>query len=264
MTALAIAGVGICAPGLPDWTHAAPVLRGTAAFRPEPIGRLAPESLPPIERRRANESSRLAMVAAFQAVEGLSPAALQQLPTVFSSADGDTAVLASLLAGLSSPPIMLSPTLFHNSVFNAPAAYWSLGCTARAASTTVCAGAASFAVGLCEARSQVLATAAPVLYVAYDMPFPAALQAFGGASEPFACAFLLQPLGDAAPEFGTIDELAPVAATPVADVAPLDGHFVDNAAAAGLTLLAAVARQRGEALCLPYLDRTSLRVTYAR
>ena len=143
--------------------------------------------------------SRLAIVAALQAVEHVSIAGRERLSTVFSSADGDTEVLAHLLAKLATSDIMLSPTLFHNSVFNAPAGYWSLGCKSQAASTTVCAGRASFAVGLCEASAQVLATGEAVLYIAYDMAFPEALKRLGRTTMAFACALLLEPTSDGAP-----------------------------------------------------------------
>ncbi len=78
------------------------------------------------------------------------------MATVFSSSDGDGEVLASMLAALAQPQVVLSPTLFHNSVFNAPAGYWSIGVGALATSITVSAGAASFVAGLKEAHSQVL------------------------------------------------------------------------------------------------------------
>jgi hypothetical protein len=265
MTALAIAGVGVCGAGLPDWTQATQVLRGATPFRAEAVSKLAPGCLPAIERRRVNETSCLAIAAALQAVEHQSAMAQRQLPTVFSSADGDTDVLAHVLAALTKPEVMLSPTLFHNSVFNAPAGYWSLGCAAQAASTTLCAGAASFAVGLCEARAQVLATDAPVLYVAYDMPFPESLRAFGGSLQPFACALLLKPGGAGMPECcGSIDDWQRIDGADAGELAsPLfAAEFGNNAAAAGLPLLAAVAGRTHASIRLPYLDETWLRLAY--
>jgi 3-oxoacyl-(acyl-carrier-protein) synthase len=187
---LAITGVGVCGAS-PHRLRAKPVL--DRLLRPSWSSGQVRSRLPPIERRRVNETSRLAIVAALQAVEHVSIAGRERLSTVFSSADGDTEVLTHLLAKLATRDIMLSPTLFHNSVFNAPAGYWSLGCKAQAASTTVCAGRASFAVGLCEASSQVLASEEAVLYIAYDMAFPEALKRLGRTTMAFACALLLEP-----------------------------------------------------------------------
>lgn len=266
MKPLAITGVGVCGAGLHDWLQAKPVLDGTAPFGGRALDKCDLACLPPIERRRANETSRLAIVAALQAVEHVSVAGRERLTTVFSSADGDTDVLAHLLAKLSTSDIMLSPTLFHNSVFNAPAGYWSLGCKAQAASTTVCAGRASFAVGLCEAGAQVLATDEAVLYVAYDMAFPEALRSLGRTTMAFACALLLEPVNDGSPgRFGMIGGWQREVGAPQAGAGPqgLADGFAGNAAAAALPLLAAMATRSGTQIRLPYLDDERLRLRYS-
>jgi len=266
MKPLAITGVGVCGAGLHDWTQAKPVLDGTARFEARAVDKFGLACLPPIERRRANESSRLAMVAALQAIEHVSIAERERLSTVFSSADGDTEVLAHLLAKLATSDIMLSPTLFHNSVFNAPAGYWSLGCKAQAASTTVCAGRASFAVGLCEVNSQVLASGEAVLYIAYDMAFPEALKRLGRTTMAFACALLLEPTSDGAPgRFGMIEgwQREVGARETDAGLQALAEGFAGNAAAAALPLLTAIATQAGTEIRLPYLDDSRLHLRYS-
>ena len=266
MKPLAITGVGVCGAGLHDWMQATPVLDGTAPFEARAVDKFDLACLPPIERRRANETSRLAIVAALQAVEHVSIARRERLSTVFSSADGDTEVLAHLLAKLAASDIMLSPTLFHNSVFNAPAGYWSLGCKAQAASTTVCAGRASFAVGLCEASSQVLTTGEAVLYIAYDMPFPEALKRLGRTTMAFACALLLEPTGASEPgRFGMIEgwQREVGARETDAGLQTLAETFAGNAAAAALPLLTAMAAQSASEICLPYLDDERLRLRYS-
>jgi len=144
MTPLLITGIGICATGMANWTQGRSLLLSTALPVLEPLPRLAPDCLPPVERRRANATTRLAVSAAVQAVQDLSDEDIAQLPTVFSSSDGDGEVLASMLAALAQPQVSLSPTLFHNSVFNAPSGYWSIGSRSRVPSITVSAGAASF------------------------------------------------------------------------------------------------------------------------
>jgi hypothetical protein len=260
---LAITGVGVCGAGLRDWTQASAVLDGTAVFEARAVEKLDLACLPPIERRRANATSRLAIAAALQAVEQVSVARRERLATVFSSADGDTDVLAHLLAKLAAREIMLSPTLFHNSVFNAPAGYWSLGCKAQARSTTVCAGRASFAVGLCEAGAQVLAADEAVLYVAYDMAFPEALKCLGRTAMAFACALLLEPTEDVPGHFGMIEGWAREAGARDAGPQTLVEEFAGNASAAALPLLTAIAMQAGAEIRLPYLDDESLRLRYS-
>jgi hypothetical protein len=161
---------------------------------------------------------------------------------------------------------MLSPTLFHNSVFNAPAGYWSLGCKAQAASTTVCAGRASFAVGLCEVNAQVLASGEAVLYIAYDMAFPEALKRLGRTTMAFACALLLEPTSDGAPgRFGMIEgwQREVGARETDAGLQALAEGFAGNAAAAALPLLTAIATQAGTEIRLPYLDDSRLHLRYS-
>ena len=264
MTPLAIAGIGVCATGMADWTQAQAVLLSNVAPRLDPLPRLAPDCLPPVERRRANATTRLAIVAAMQAIEGVPPEEVAQLATVFSSSDGDGEVLASMLAALAQPQVVLSPTLFHNSVFNAPAGYWSIGSHARASSTTVSAGTASFAAGLKEAHGQVLATGAPVLYIAYDAPFPAALASFARSAEPFACALRLEPVSASrGNEYGRVGPSSPDPASEAPLLlapAQLIEHFSGNSAADALPLLLAIASRRRARIALPDLDGARLKL----
>ena len=266
MTPLAIAGIGVCATGMADWTQAQSVLQSDGMPVLDPLPRLAPECLPPVERRRANATTRLAIVAAMQAIQGMPLENVAQLPTVFSSSDGDGEVLANMLAALAQAPVVLSPTLFHNSVFNAPAGYWSIGSHSRAASITVSAGTASFAVGLKEAQGQVLATGAPVLYVAYDAPFPAALASFARSAEPFACALCLTPVAELRSEgYGHIQLSRSEPGRKERDLPPpmaLRARFSGNAAADVLPLLRAIANRRREAVALPWLDGSHLWLSY--
>ena len=226
----------------------------------EPLPRLAPDCLPPVERRRANATTRLAISAAVQAVQGLSDEDIAQLPTVFSSSDGDGEVLASMLAALAQPQVSLSPTLFHNSVFNAPSGYWSIGSRSRVPSITVSAGAASFVAGLMEAHSQVCATGAAVLYVAYDAPFPAALASFARSAEPFACALRLEPVANSsACRYGRIEKSAsrPGTAAGTHAFVQLRERFSGNAAAEALPLLFAIAHRQRRAVSLPVPRRVA-------
>ena len=265
MTPLAITGIGVCAAGMANWTKAKSVLLSGAAPTFDPLPRLAPDCLPPVERRRANATTRLAVTAAMQAVEGLAPGEVEHLATVFSSSDGDGEVLASMLATLAQPQVVLSPTLFHNSVFNAPSGYWSIGSRSRAASITVCAGAASFAAGLREAQAEVRATGRAVLYVACDAPFPSALASFERGALPFACALRLLPAGEAVPDHSGCIALSvgdPDLQAPEISVTDLQSRFSGNAAADALPLLVCIAARRRARIALPWLDGSRLWLDY--
>jgi hypothetical protein len=51
---------------------------------------------------------------------------------------------------------MVSPTLFHNSVHNTPAGYFSIATGIQTASVSLSAGDNTFSAGLIEALTQVL------------------------------------------------------------------------------------------------------------
>jgi hypothetical protein len=266
VTALSIAAIGVRAPGLTDWVQTRMILSGTAPYRPEPLPKLVTSLLPPTERRRANDMAQLAIHVAAQAVVELPADEVTRLPCIFSSPDGDGRVLADMLDALAQPNVALSPTLFHNSVFNAPAGYWSIAAHCEAAATTICAGVASFAAGLIEACAQVRKTNAQVLYVAFDSPFPASLHAFGLDQQPFACALLLAPVvAVTSATCGTIDGWQITQRRKAEELSPsiLDGFFAGNAAAAALPLLAAVALREEAPIRLPYLDDNCLQLMYA-
>lgn len=266
LTALAITGVGVCASGMLDWPMARAVLRGEADYVPLPLPKFDIPALPVTERRRVSATSRLAINAATQAVAGLPDTMLAGLASVFASADGDGPVLANMLDALAQPDVTLSPTLFHNSVFNAPAGYWTIASRACVASTTVAAGAGSFAAGLLEAGLQMVTSGNPVLYVAVDMPFPHSLSAFAVNGDAFACALLLAPAGQSAgAPLGTISRWERPAAAPAPGGSPtmLAAHFAGNAAAASLPLLEAIARRVSTAVTVPFLDGNCLELVYA-
>jgi hypothetical protein len=265
MNPLGIDGIGVCAIGIPDWNHARPLLRGEREYHAEPLPKLDVATLPVTERRRVNATSRLAIRAATEAVAHLTDDARSRIGSVFVSADGDGQILASTMDALVQTPVGVSPTLFHNSVFNAPAGYWAIANHVPLPSITVSAGAASFAAGLHEAAITVTVTAEPILLVAYDLPFPDALAAFGITGNAFAVAFLLGPAAPGgAPAWGTIAH----GSLPVTDEAcraagtTLASHFAGNAAAAALPLLEAIARRMPGRIALPYLDDSSLKVAY--
>jgi hypothetical protein len=187
------------------------------------------------------------------------------LPSIFASANGDGVILASTLEALAQQPATMSPTLFHNSVFNAPAGYWTIASAANAPSITVSAGAATFASGMLEAGVEIVNSGGPVLYIAFDMPFPESLRGFGVVGEAFACAFLLGPLSPTAPAWGRIEgwERPACSASPSAVPAVLAPRFRGNcSAAAVLPLLAAIAARTPAMVVVPYHDGECLELAY--
>ena len=211
-------------------------------------------ALPSTERRRANGTTRWAIAAAGEAIQDLPPQALAGLATVFGSGDGDGEVLSTMLRDLAAEKVALSPTTFHNSVYNAPAGYWSIAARAPAASTTICADAATFAAGLLEAAGQVTTSAAPVLLVAYDLPFPDHAPIATPVRTPFACAVRLAPAGHASRALGRIEGMRIAAGECPALRSDLQAAFAHNAAARALALLAAIARGTRGGVALPYHD----------
>ena len=258
MTPLHLEGIGVRADGLCDWLSARAVLRGETPFLLSSPARPSAAALPATERRRANDTARWALDAAGQAAAGVDAEELGHLPTVFASAHGDGEVLARMLHDLAGAQVALSPTTFHNSVFNAPAGYWSIAARAPAASTTLCADEASFAAGMLEAAAQADATGGPVLLVAYDHVFPALSPIVTPARAAFACALRFAAASAGRAPMGRIEAVTvgDDEATPLPG--PLAEAFGGNAAAAALPLLAAVAVGREATVRVPYLDGTSV------
>ncbi|MEP7182211.1 MAG: beta-ketoacyl synthase chain length factor [Betaproteobacteria bacterium] len=234
------------------------MLAGDSPFAPGRTPGRAVDALPPTERRRINETSRLACLAAGDALAALPPGAAMTLPSVFASSDGDGVVLAQVLNALAQRDVAVSPTAFHNSVYNAPAGYWSIATRASAPSTTVCADSASFAVALLEGYVQLQANGGSVLVVAVDAPYPEPLRDLGASVAAFSCALVLEcPEQPAAgPWLGRWTTCS--ASGPAPDVDGIASAFAGNSAAAALPLLRALARRDGMQVALPYVDGTWL------
>jgi hypothetical protein len=189
--ALTIEGVGFWASTMPGWPTARTALAG-GWTGPAQHQRPSPAMLPAAERRRAPDSVALALQVASEAVaqSGRDPATL---PSVFTSAYGDLALLDQLCTTLATQPTLLSPTKFHNSVHNAAAGYWTIGTGCRAPSSAVSAHRRSFAAGLLEAATQCVADHTPVLLVAYDAPSAGALASVACSESLLALALVLAP-----------------------------------------------------------------------
>ncbi|MDP2961253.1 MAG: beta-ketoacyl synthase chain length factor [Sulfurimicrobium sp.] len=186
-----LAGIGLCAPGMLDWTMGRAVLRGempVGSEQPKPAATL----LPPAERRRSSQATRYALQAGQEAITQAGLAATQAA-VVFASSDGDGENLHHILESLAQPEHEVSPTRFHNSVHNAAAGYWNIATGARTPANSIAAYDDSFAAGLLEAAVQAATENMPVLLAAFDLPLPAPLHEVRPTAAPFAVALLLTP-----------------------------------------------------------------------
>jgi beta-ketoacyl synthase-like protein len=257
MTQAYLGSLGVIGPGIPDWCTARAILRGERAYEAGPLVQPNAVMLPANERRRAAASVRWALAAAQEAVSaGVCQAG--EVATVFASSGSDGETLHRICEALASPAREVSPTRFHNSVHNAAAGYWTIAAGSRRPSVSVCGYDASFAAGLVEAASQVQAEGIPVLLVAYDVPYPAPLNAVRPFAQPLAVALLLAP----EPGPGTLAclriEVTPDLSACTPFPAALPAEFECNPAGRSLALLASVARDEHEPVRLEYLDGCQL------
>ena len=249
---VSVVSIGVAAPGLPGWEASRQVLRGEAPYVAEDLPDVVPDMLRGNERRRTTLTIRLALTVADEAV-GSAGLSSRDLRSVFACSGGDTQALDSICTSLTSPGRPVSPGQFNNSVHNAPAGYWAIATGSHASSTSLGAYDASFAAGLLDASTVVLAEREPVLLVAYDTPAPPALLPFRPLSAAFAAALVLAPV-DQGPgrhrvalriEGGRDEDR-------MADPG-LESLRTGNPAARCLPLLARIAKETAGETVLPYL-----------
>jgi hypothetical protein len=233
---------------------------GEKAYRAAPTAIVASELLPIAERRRSPVPVKLALAVGHEAFQNSGRDAATTA-TVFASSSGEGETLHQMCETLASADRDVSPTRFHNSVHNAAAGYWSIATQCRAPSTSVCCHDASFAAGLLEAVSQVLAAEAPVALIAYDHPYPEPLNAVRPIPGDFGVAMLLAPRATeraaAAVDIAFVpqEKSASRAADP-----GLEKLRAGVPAARCLPLLTALARGSRETVILEYVAGTHLRV----
>ncbi len=252
-----VLAVGMIAPGLPNWSTARAVLRGDAGYSATaPLQVPPPLQLAPNERRRATLPTRLALAAASDATRAL-PELTNQLHTVFASADGDMNVIDQLCRAIYQQHTLPSPTVFQNSVHNAPAGYWSIAEQCQQPSSSLAAGDGSFAAGLLEAALQCHCTNQAVLLVAVDVPAPELLHPHRPLYCAFACAFLLSANLTAIHALAHLTlSLCPIERPPLSFTclsnAALETMRLGNPAARSLPLFAALATEQMTRIQLPY------------
>lgn len=254
-------GIGLRGPGLDGWEAARAILAGEAPLTLAPTVLPPPEALPSAERRRVGAPIKLSMAVGFEAARhaNADPA---RLANVFSSTGGDCDNCHAILETLASADRQISPTRFHNSVHNAPSGYWSIATHCMAPSTSLCAYDATFAAGLLEAASQVQASGAPCLLVAYDTAYPEPLYRQRQIPYPLGIALVLNPVRSAQTLAAMTLTLGSDAPTALSDTT-LEGLRTQIPAGRALPLLQRIARGETGTLVLDYLTECSLRVELA-
>jgi len=254
-----IHSIGIAGPGLDGWAASRPILAGLAEHRMAPTATTIPDLLSAAERRRSSHAARLAILAAQEALRAGEWRG-EDVATVFASSDGDGDITQQICESLAGPAREVSPTSFHNSVFNAPAGYWSLATGSRLASTSVCAFDVSFAAGLIEAACFAAIEQQPVMLIASDLPFPFPLNTIRPVEQSFAAALLMTSTAGRAPLMRWQIGFGPRRpATPFP--AGLPDSLRSNPAARCLPLLTMLARNRADNIMLEYSDSSTLMVT---
>lgn len=253
-----LSGLGVLAPGLPDWATAQSILSGHSDYQEAPTVLPAPEGLLAAERRRASRFIKLALGVAAQAVAcaEVDPA---DLATVFSASGGDghnCHVLCETLAGADR---QISPTRFHNSVHNAAAGYWSIAARARGPCQVLAAHDASFAAGLLEALVQIATGAERVMLVSYDVEYPEPLHAVRPFLDAAGIALVLSARAERR-SLVRLDVRLDDGATSEMSDPKLERLRQGNPAMRGLPLLDAVARRQPCAVGIEYLAPSRLMV----
>lgn len=256
-----VEGVGLVGPGLGGWERSREILAGREPYTSAPTVIPAPEALPPVERRRAGKSVKLALAAGLAAAAASGRAA-RDLAAVFTSSTGDGDNLHAICETLASDDRLISPTRFHNSVHNAPSGYWGIATGAMQPADSLAAFDASFGAGLIEALGRVATDpGAAVVLISYDAPYPEPLHATRPIADGFAVGLVLS-----APESTSRGALIQVeaargntAATSLADPA-LESLRRAIPAARSLPLLALLACDEPGKAVLEYLDGMAISI----
>ena len=250
----------LIAPGLPDWSSAREVLQQQREYQSAPLAPLKPTLLPPNERRRTSGLIKLALSVAEPLLQR-NPLEPSRLASVFSSSEGDTRIVERICQALVQPGKPVSPTLFHNSVHNAPAGYWAIAAGATAFSTSIAAAESSFGAGLLEACAFVSLQRQPLLLLCYDESLAESFEGRSVVEQPMALAMLLSPEPQRAIARLEVRPSSEPCTEPQAGVPqPLHPLSLANPAGRALPLLAALARGESGCIVLDYPLMGSLRV----
>jgi len=230
MIDLWVRGVGLWTPGFPD---AGAWCSGRSSEEAQ-----APEAklLGGAIRRRATGQTRMAVEVLQQAGRDAG-CDLSSVPTVWATAHGEHETAVAILEMMQCSEGRLSPTRFHNSVYNTASGYASIATGNRAPSTTISGGRELVAVALLEAHCLLQAGAQDVIAVFADEPMRPPFDA-RGAGAPLALALCLSR--DRAGAAARLSGLRRERAQPV----PLHPRFGGLYVSAALPLLESVVAQR--------------------
>lgn len=201
MIRMAVSGIGFFGPGATDWEAAKKIFQqgGTPPSTGE-TARQFGSHLPPAERRRASDATRLALDVAMEALGTHDPATVT---SVFASSGGEIGVTHGILEALCENHPKLSPTAFHNSVHNAASGYFGIASQSRFPTDSVCALDNSFGAGLSECLTRSAQNEKNLLLVAYDLRTPYPIADFRKITSDIAIALFFE--GGQAPPLGHLN-----------------------------------------------------------
>lgn len=255
---LFIHGIGMCAPGLPDWPETCEVLLHHKSYSEKPLPQPEPMFLPPNELRRSSDVVKWSLHVAQEALQ-YGKVKPSEVATVFASSGGETEILHQLCLALAKPERIISPTLFHHSVHNAASGYWTIGAESQQPSVSLACFDSSFCSGLLETSTVLQVEQMPVLLVVYDLAPPPPLYAARPLAAPFSTAFLVgsqqrpHSLAHLSIQIMNNQERETEMAEPL-----LEDLRKGNPAARALPLLQAIATGRNAKISLNYLDQHQL------
>ncbi|MUG78708.1 hypothetical protein GM608_00500 [Bombella sp. ESL0380] len=262
---ISIAGIGCWGDGLHGWAEAKPVLRGDTPHDGTSLTLPPPASLPANERRRASQVIRLAMLCAEEACQQAGCHA-GDLPAIFASSNGDGFIINRILESLASPAGAVSPSLFHNSVHNAPAGYWMISHKSHQPAVSLGLHDETLPAALLKAAAEAHAEEKPVLFCLYDAPIPGSLGAVRRTRGSFGCALILTPGRDTSLQLALSlkngrDVRDPFSSLPES-LADMARH---NPAGQILPLLQAIACGQDQSISLPYgANHMTIALTHAQ
>jgi len=253
-------GIGIEAPGLSSWDQAALILRGESPYQFEKNAQPVATLIPKNERRRASETIHLAVHVADNAVNHakVNP---QSLINIFSSYRGALKIVNHICNALTLPEHPVSPTQFHNSVYNSPAAYWSIATDTRAPSTSIACGESSFPAGLLSAACASTEKQG-VLLVMYDVESPKPFDKKYPIEFNCGIALVLMPLqsDNSLAKLEINFQSCRTRETDIKLNPSLEKLMSGNASAQPLSILSAVANRESCDLSYNYLEKAAVEV----
>jgi len=248
-------GISVVAPGMEESNDFHGILKGNVNWSPIELSRMMPSTLPANEARRTTTVIRLAL----KVIEKIECSSNTSM--VFASSEGDLDITDKICKALATEEKMVSPTLFHNSVHNAPAGYFSIAADMKTPSISLSAGDNTFSAGLIEAATQVLVESNDVLLVTYDNVTPEDLDGFRHFDYPVGIALLLST-SEQSNTMGSIDVSVISERVDITQCFnnSLEAVRVGNPIGLGLPLVESLVKGMDTEIIVPYLNQNQLLV----